>query len=233
MTANLIVEKSEKSARTARKTVLIVDDHPLLRQGLALLINQQEDMQVCAEAEEAQAAMQAIAQQRPDIMILDISLNGPDGLELLKSIRASNPDLPVLILSMHDESIYAERALRARANGYIMKQEATEKVLVAVRRILNGELYLSDRMSNKMLQQFIGGAPSMIQPRVSSLSDRELEVFQLIGEGRATREIAEELHLSVKTVETYQAHIKEKLALRSGRELIQHAIQWKINEKTA
>lgn len=233
MTANLIVEKSENSAQNARKTVLIVDDHPLLRQGLALLINQQEDMQVCAEAEEAQAAMQAIVQQNPDIMILDISLNGPDGLELLKGIRASNPDLPVLILSMHDESIYAERALRARANGYIMKQEATEKVLVAVRRILNGELYLSDRMSNKMLQQFIGGAPSMIQPRVSSLSDRELEVFQLIGEGRATREIAEELHLSVKTVETYQAHIKEKLALRSGRELIQHAIQWKINEKTA
>ena len=133
---------------------------------------------------------------------------------------------------MHDEAIYAERALRARANGYIMKQEATEKVLVAVRRILNGEVYLSDRMSNKMLQQYIGGAPSMIQSRIASLSDRELEVFRLIGEGRATREIAEELHLSVKTVETYQAHIKEKLALRSGRELIQHAIQWKINEKS-
>jgi DNA-binding NarL/FixJ family response regulator len=201
-----------------------------MRQGLALLINQQQDMQVCGEAEEAQAAMHAIAQLRPDIMILDISLSGPDGLELLKNIRASNPDLPVLILSMHDEAIYAERALRARANGYIMKQEATEKVLVAVRRILNGEVYLSERMSNKMLQQYIGGAPSMIQSRIASLSDRELEVFRLIGEGRATREIAEELHLSIKTVETYQAHIKEKLSLRSGRELIQHAIQWKINE---
>ena len=131
-----------------------------MRQGLALLINQQQDMQVCGEAEEAQAAMHAIAQLHPDIMILDISLNGPDGLEILKNIRASNPDLPVLILSMHDEAIYAERALRARANGYIMKQEATEKVLVAVRRILNGEVYLSERMSNKMLQQYIGGAPS-------------------------------------------------------------------------
>jgi DNA-binding NarL/FixJ family response regulator len=203
-----------------------------MRQGLALLINQQQDMQVCGEAEEAQAAMQAIVRQRPDIMILDISLNGPDGLELLKSIRAVTPDLPVLILSMHDEAIYAERALRARANGYIMKQEATEKVLVAVRRILNGEIYLSDRMSNKMLQQYIGGGPPMIQSRIASLSDRELEVFRLIGEGRATREIAEELHLSVKTVETYQAHIKEKLSLRTGRELIQHAIQWKVNEKT-
>jgi DNA-binding NarL/FixJ family response regulator len=220
----------DRAAQSTKKNVLVVDDHPLLRQGLALLINQQQDMQVCGEAEEAHAAMQAVTQCRPDIIILDISLNGPDGLELLKNIRASDPDLPVLILSMHDEAIYAERALRARANGYIMKQEATEKVLVAVRRILNGELYLSDRMSNKMLQHYIGGAPSMIQSRISSLSDRELEVFRLIGEGRATREIAEELHLSVKTVETYQAHIKDKLALRSGRELIQHAIQWRINE---
>ena len=227
---NLVLDRP---VQTAKKTVLVVDDHPLMRQGLALLINQQQDMQVCGEAEEAQAAMRAIAHLRPDIMILDISLTGPDGLELLKNIRTTNPDLPVLILSMHDEAIYAERALRARANGYIMKQEATEKVLVAVRRILNGEVYLSERMSNKMLQQYIGGAPSMIQSRIASLSDRELEVFRLIGEGRATREIAEELHLSVKTVETYQAHIKEKLALRSGRELIQHAIQWKINEKTA
>ena len=227
MTTNAVLEMT---TQTAKKAVLVVDDHPLMRQGLALLINQQQDMQVCGEAEEAQAAMQAIARRRPDIMILDISLNGPDGLELLKSIRATDPDLPVLVLSMHDEAIYAERVLRARANGYIMKQEATEKVLVAVRRILNGEVYLSDRMSNKMLQQYIGGAPSVIQSRIASLSDRELEVFRLIGEGRGTREIAEELHLSVKTVETYQAHIKEKLALRSGRELIQHAIQWKINE---
>ena len=138
----------------------------------------------------------------------------------------------MLILSMHDEAIYAERALRARANGYIMKQEATEKVLVAVRRILDGDVYLSDRMANKMLQQYIGGAPSLLESRIASLSDRELEVFHRIGEGHGTREIAEELHLSVKTVETYQAHIKEKLGLRSGRELIQHAIQWKINEKS-
>jgi DNA-binding NarL/FixJ family response regulator len=228
MTTNLA---SEKPLQFAKKAVLVVDDHPLMRQGLALLINQQQDMRVCGEAEEAHAAMIAISQLRPDIVILDISLNGPDGLELLKNLRVTDPDLPVLILSMHDEAIYAERALRARANGYIMKQEATEKVLIAVRRILNGEVYLSDRMSNKMLQQYIGGTPSMIQSRIASLSDRELEVFRLIGEGRATREIAEELHLSVKTVETYQAHIKEKLALRSGRELIQHAIQWKINEK--
>jgi DNA-binding NarL/FixJ family response regulator len=220
----------EKHAAAARKTVLIVDDHPLMRQGLALLINQQHDLQVCGEAEEAQGAMREIALMRPDILILDISLSGPDGLELLKSIRASEPYLPVLVLSMHDEAIYAERALRAGANGYIMKQEASEKVLIAVRRILHGEIYLSERMSNKMLQQFIGVGVATIQSRMGSLSDRELEVFRLIGDGRATREIADQLHLSVKTVETYQAHIKEKLALRSGRELIQHAIQWKINE---
>lgn len=223
----------DKPVQATKRSVLVVDDHPLLRQGLALLINQQQDMEVCGEAEEAQTAMQLIAHKRPDVLILDISLNGPDGLELLKSIRASDSDLPVLILSMHDEAIYAERALRARANGYIMKQEASEKVLVAIRRILNGDIYLSDRMQNKMLQQFIGGAPSMIESRIASLSDRELEVFRLIGEGRATREIAEELRLSVKTVETYQAHLKEKLSLRSGRELIQHAIQWKINETSA
>lgn len=222
---------TEPIAPTARKTVLIVDDHPLLRQGLAMLINQQQDMQVCGEAEDIHAAMLSIAQKDPDIIILDISLKGPDGLELLKSIRSTEPDLPVLILSMHDEAIYAERALRARANGYIMKQEATEKVLVAVRRILDGDLYLSDTVSKKMLHQYIDGSPSLIQSKIALLSDRELEVFCRIGEGHATREIADELHLSIKTVETYQAHIKEKLALRSGRELIQHAIQWKIHEK--
>jgi DNA-binding NarL/FixJ family response regulator len=220
----------EEMAQTARKKILVVDDHPLLRQGLAMLINQQQDMQVCAEAEDAHAALLSIAQKNPDIIILDISLKGPDGIDLLKSIRTTHPNLPVLILSMHDEAIYAERALRARANGYIMKQEATEKVLVAVRRILNGDVYLSDAMSSRMLQQYIDGAPSLLQSRIAALSDRELEVFRRIGEGRGTREIAEELHLSVKTVETYQAHIKEKLALRTGRELIQHAIQWKINE---
>ena len=221
------VANAEKETPTRKRRVFIVDDHPLLRQGLALLINREEDLIVCGEAEEAQAAMRAISQCQPDILIVDISLNGPDGLDLLKSIRNLYPDLPVLILSMHDEATYAERALRARANGYIMKQEATEKVLVAVRRILNGEIYLSDRIANKMLQQYIGGAA--LQSRLNALSDRELEVFRSIGEGRSTRQIADELHLSVKTVETYQAHLKEKLALRSGRELIQHAIQWKIN----
>ena len=213
------------SESVTKKSVFIVDDHPLLRQGLALLINREKDLAVCGEAEEAQTAIREITAKKPDILIADISLNGPDGLDMLKNLRTLYPNLPVLILSMHDESIYAERAMRARANGYIMKQEATEKVLVAVRRILGGDIYLSDRMANKLLHQYISGASADVNSRLSSLSDRELEVFRLIGEGRSTRQIAEKLHLSIKTVETYQAHIKDKLSLHSGRELVQHAIQ--------
>jgi DNA-binding NarL/FixJ family response regulator len=225
--------KSPAVPESTKKTVFIVDDHPLLRQGLALMINREQDLAVCGEAADAQTAMTEIAAQKPDILIVDISLSGPDGLDLLKNIRTVYPNLPVLILSMHDESIYAERALRARANGYIMKQEATEKVLVAVRRILKGDIYLSDRMASKVLHQFVSGVPADMNSRVSSLSDRELEVFRLIGEGRSTRQIAEKLNLSIKTVETYQAHIKEKLSLHSGRELVQHAIQSNFSNRTS
>jgi DNA-binding NarL/FixJ family response regulator len=216
-----------------KKRILVVDDHPVVRQGLALLINREPDMVACGEAEEAMGAMHVLASAKPDVLIVDISLNGPDGLDLLKSIRTTHPILPVLILSMHDESIYAERALRAGANGYIMKQEATEKVLVAVRRILSGEIYVSDRIASKMLKHYITGPGTLRNSSIADLSDRELEVFRLIGEGHGTRQIAEELHLSIKTVESYQAHIKEKLSLRSSRELMQHAIQWNMNEKIA
>jgi DNA-binding NarL/FixJ family response regulator len=209
--------------------VLLVDDHPIVRQGLALLIDREADLSVCGEAEGAHSAFHLIETLKPDIVVLDISLSGPDGLDVLKEIRTKTAALPVLILSMHDESIYAERAMRAGANGYIMKQEATEKVLVAIRRILQGDVYLSDRLTNTMLQQFVrGSAPSKSSPLVN-LTDRELEVFRLIGEGHGTRRIADELHLSVKTIESYQAHIKEKLALRNARELVQHAIEWTVN----
>ena len=216
----------------AKKRILVVDDHPIVRQGLALLINREPDMLVCGEAEESMGALHVLTSAHPDVLIVDISLNGPDGLDLLKTIRTTHPSLPVLILSMHDELIYAERALRAGANGYIMKQEATEKVLVAVRRILSGEIYVSDRIANKMLKHYITGAGTLRDSSIADLSDRELEVFRLIGEGHGTRQIAEELHLSIKTVESYQAHIKEILSLRSARELMQHAIQWSMNEKT-
>ena len=219
-------------ATAAKKCrVLLVDDHPVVRQGLALLIDREPDLGVCGEAEGAHTAFHAIITLKPDIVVLDISLSGPDGLDILKEIRTKTASLPVLILSMHDESIYAGRAMRAGANGYIMKQEATEKVLVAIRRILQGDVYLSDRLTNAMLQQYVRGASQVRISPLVNLTDRELEVFRLIGEGHGTRQIAEELHLSVKTIESYQAHIKEKLALRNARELLQHAIEWTVNLK--
>jgi DNA-binding NarL/FixJ family response regulator len=214
----------EASCRKIR--VLVVDDHPIVRQGLSQLINQEPDLMVCGQAEDARTALDAIDPSQPDILIVDVSLDGPDGIELLKTIRAKDARLPVLILSMHDESLYAERALRAGANGYIMKQEATERVLVAIRQILRGEVYVSERMAKKMVQQFIGGSGVSRRSIIDELTDRELEVFRLIGQGHGTRQIAEELHLSVKTVESYYAHIKEKLFLKNARELVQHAVQW-------
>jgi DNA-binding NarL/FixJ family response regulator len=205
--------------------IFLVDDHPVVRQGLALLINRERDLVVCGDAEEANLALQGIESLKPHVVVVDISLNGPDGLDLLKNIRMRDPNLPVLILSMLDELLYAERALRAGASGYIMKQEATEQVLVAIRRILGGEIYVSDRMANKMLHRFVGGSPAVARSPIAELTDRELEVFRLIGDGHSTRKIAEQLHISVKTVESYQAHIKDKLALKNGRELVQRAIQ--------
>lgn len=214
----------------ARTRVFVVDDHPIVRQGLSQLLNREEDLMVCGEAEDARSAPDLIAAAKPDILIVDVSLEGPDGIDLLKSVRAANSRIPVLILSMHDESLYAERALRAGANGYIMKQEATDKVLVAIRQVLKGEVYVSDRMAKKMVQRFVGG-PSADHPAIDALTDRELEVLRLIGKGHATREIAEDLSISVKTVETYQAHIKEKLSLRNVRELVQYAVRWVASER--
>ncbi len=223
--------ETQAAARAAKRTVFIVDDHPIVRQGLALLINREPDLAVCGDAEEADSALRLIAAMKPDLVVVDISLNGPDGLDLLKNIRTRDPGLPVLILSMLDELLYAERALRAGASGYIMKQEATQKVLVAIRRILSGDMYVSDRMANKMLHRLAGDASPADCSPIAGLTDRELEVFRLIGEGHGTRQIAEELHISVKTVESYQAHIKEKLSLKNSRELVQQAIQWTIGEK--
>ncbi len=211
-----------------KKRVFLVDDHPIVREGLTLLINREPDLLVCGEAAEALTALEAIASLRPDVIVVDISLNGPDGLDLIKTIRATDGSPPMLVLSMHDELIYAERALRAGASGYIMKQEGTARVLIALRRILKGEVYLSDRAAGRMVQHYVRGPAAAARPVEAELSDRELEVYRLIGEGHGTRQIAEELHLSIKTVETYQAHIKEKLSLRSARELVQHAIAWNL-----
>jgi DNA-binding NarL/FixJ family response regulator len=222
---------SMRTSSTTHSRVLVVDDHPIVRQGLTLMINREPDLMVCGEAQEAGPALDEIATTRPDIVIVDISLSGPDGIDLIKAIRARDATLPVLVLSMHDELIYAERALRAGANGYIMKQEATDRVLIALRRILKGDVYLSDRAANRMAEQYVRGASAQSRPAVAVLSDRELEVFRLIGAGHGTRQIAEKLHLSIKTVETYQAHIKDKLSLRSARELVQYAIEWNLSNR--
>src|ERR1700674_1586727 len=175
--------QASQNQAVTKKRILVVDDHPIVRQGLTLLINREPDLVVCGEAEESMGAMHVLASARPDVLIVDISLNGPDGLDLLKNIRTTHPALPVLILSMHDESIYAERALRAGANGYIMKQEATEKVLVAIRRILNREIYVSEQIANRMLRHLAGAQDQRERSPLDGLSDRELEVFRRMGEG--------------------------------------------------
>ena len=209
-----------------KTNILIVDDHPIVRQGLAELINHEDNLAVCGQAEDAHQAMKAVKELKPDMAIVDISLKETSGMELIKDIKAQYPNLPILALSMHDESLYAERALRAGARGYIMKAEATEKVILAVRKILSGQIYISEKMASKMMQKLVGGSTEISTSPVERLSDRELEVFQLIGKGFGTRQISERLYLSIKTIETYRAHIKEKLNLSDAAELLQYAIQW-------
>lgn len=219
-------------AKAARATVFLVDDHAVVRRGLEQLINQEADLVVCGEAGNAQTALEAIKQLRPDVALVDLSLGGESGLELIKDIKARYPAVSVLVLSMHDEMFYAERALRAGAKGYIMKLKAADQILTAIRRILSGEIYVSDAMAAKVLRKVSGGTSEVSQSPVERLSDRELEVFQLIGIGLGTRHIAERLSRSVKTVETYREHIKQKLDLKDATELTQAAIQWLQSEHT-
>jgi len=212
-------------SRQEKKRILIVDDHPIVRQGLSMLINRNEDLLVCGHAANASEAMEAVRVLKPDMVIVDISLKDASGIELIKDIKAYDAALPVLTLSMHEESLYAERSLRAGAKGYIMKQEGTEKLISAIRTVLAGELYISDRLAGRLINKMVSGGERRGSP-LDSLSDRELEVFLLIGRGQRTREISNQLHLSPKTVETYRSHIKEKLNLGNSTELLQHAIQW-------
>ena len=219
-------QKNRPEKKKAKLKVVLVDDHPIVRQGLAQMIARELDMEVCGEAETAADALKAIAACKPDVAVVDLSLKGTSGLELLKDLKVRFPKLPVLVLSMYDESMYAERALRAGAKGYMMKEEATEKVLAAIRSILAGQIYLSEAMASRLLHMAVDGrTPGAVSP-TERLSDRELEVFQLIGQGYGNTDIAQQLHLSPKTVETYRAHIKEKLGLSGATELLQHAIQW-------
>ena len=209
-----------------KANVVIVDDHPIVRQGLAQLLNGEADFMVCGEADNARKAMAAITDLKPDLAIVDITLQGTNGIELIKNIVAQWPELPILVLSMHDESLYAERALRAGAKGYVMKQEATEKLTGALRRILNGQIYVSEKLADKMMRKAIDGKSVQDTSPVAVLSDRELEVLQLIGQGHGTRQIAEDLNLSVKTIESHRAHIKEKLNLKTAPEMVRFAVQW-------
>jgi DNA-binding NarL/FixJ family response regulator len=208
------------------KRVLIVDDHPMMRTGLAQLIDNEGDLKVCAEADNAGQALDLAVSQTLDLILLDISLPDKNGLELIKDIRALKPGLPILVVSMHDESLYTERVLRAGGRGYIMKQEGGKKLLQAVRQVLNGQIYVSEKMSAVILETFSGRRAEAAVSPLQQLSDREFEVFQLIGQGKSTRDIAAHLHLSAKTVEVHRLNIKKKLKLKTATDLVRHAVRW-------
>ena len=211
---------------TPKTRIFIVDDHPLLRRGLAELINQEADKTFCGEAEDSPTAMKLISQVKPDLVIVDISLKGYNGIELIKNIKAFDPKIQILVLSMHDESVYAMRVLRAGAKAYVMKQEVVDKVMEAVRRIRAGKVFVSERVASRMLDQVVvGGDPAPDSP-VDLLSDRELEIVNMIGSGQPTREIAAKLHISIKTVESHRARIKEKLSLQNAIQLVQFCVRW-------
>ena len=203
-----------------------------MRRGLADLVNNEEDLAVCGEAEDAPTALSGVSKTSPDLLIADMSLRGSSGIELIKNVKVLHPDLPILVLSMHDENIYAQRVLRAGAKAYVMKQDAAERVLQAIRKILKGEIYVSERVGTQMLQQIVRGRSPAESSPVDRLSDRELEVVQLIGRGRTTREIAKSLNVSIKTIESHRAHLKEKLDLKNATELVQFCVQWVEQENT-
>ena len=212
--------------KNTRRGIIVVDDHPLFRKGVVQMLSHEADLEVRAEAESSPAALETLRHLPVDLAIVDIGLHGStNGIELTKAIKAEHPQLPVLVLSMHDESLYAERALRAGASGYLMKREALDSVIAAVRTVLAGDIYISSGMQKRMIAQHIGGSGPATSP-VERLTDRELEVLQLIGEGNEVREIATKLHVSTKTVEAHRAHIKEKLDLKNAREVARFATTW-------
>jgi DNA-binding NarL/FixJ family response regulator len=198
----------------------------MMRQGLAQLINAEPDLVVCSEADTAGGALARITADQPDLLIADISLPDKNGLELIKDVRVLRPETLILVVSMHDEALYAERVLRAGGRGYVMKQEGGQKLMEAIRQVLNGQVYVSEKMSAKILEIFSGRRDRAGGSAVERLSDREFEVFQMIGEGKGTRQIAEHLHLSVKTVEVHRANIKEKLNIKTATDLVRYAVRW-------
>ncbi|HMJ89103.1 MAG TPA: response regulator transcription factor [Candidatus Acidoferrum sp.] len=218
--------KKAKAARApAKKQIFIVDDHPMMRDGLRQLIGSEPDLNVCGEADDAPQALQQIEALSPNLAIVDITLRTTNGLELIKDLHIRRPDLPVLVISMHDESLYAERVLRAGGRGYVMKQEGGKKILEAIRRVIEGRTYVSEKMAANILDIFSGRRLETASP-VEKLTDREFEVFQLIGLGLSTKEIADRLHISVKTIEVHRVNIKQKLNVQTAPELIRFAVRW-------
>jgi DNA-binding NarL/FixJ family response regulator len=209
-----------------KKGILLVDDHSFMRAGLAQLIDRQPDMQVCGEAGDPAEAIQQLAKTKPDLVLTDLTMPGRSGLEFIKDLRAAHETTPVLVISMHDEAVYAERALRAGARGYIMKGAGGESLLIALRQVLRGGVYVSPQMSARILDSLSGGKPRGSSSPIEKLTDREFEIFQLIGQGKSTRDIAEQLHLSPKTVDVHRTHLKEKLELKDATSLIRHAVRW-------
>lgn len=217
-----------KASPLPQQRILIVDDHPIFRKGVAMLLEHEQDMMICGEAETAAQALGLVEHQDFDLVLADISLKDINGIELVKSLKALKPHLPVLVLSMHDESLYAERALRAGARGYLMKQAPPDQVVCAIRQVLRGDLYLSAAANLLLLNTFVAGKAheGSGKSSVETLSDRELEIFELLGMGRGTRMIAHDLRLSVKTIEAHRSHIKTKLGIRTAPELVRAAVEW-------
>jgi DNA-binding NarL/FixJ family response regulator len=212
--------------------IMIVEDHPVFRMGLRELINEEDDLIVCGEADDAGGAFESIPKFRPDMVIVDISLKGRDGIDLVRDVRSHYNDLPILVLSMHDESRYAERSLLAGARGYIMKRETSSSVVEAIRCVLSGKIYLSEKIKGELLDRFVKGTHTFHKASMDRLTDRELEVFQLLGQGLSTNEVAKKLSLSVKTIGTYRERIKEKLNLKHASELVWRAMLWVENERS-
>ncbi len=222
--------KEQDRAGKRKTQILIVDDHPVVREGLETILNHEEDLWVCGQAEDAAEALQAMADLKPNIAIVDISLKNSNGIELTKTMRARYPKTSVIVLSVHDESVYAERVLLAGAQAYLMKDAVSENIVTAIRRVLRGEIYVSDAVSNRFLHIIASDKTGTAKTSVEKLSDRELETFHLIGRGFKASQIAAQLHLSVKTIETYRSRIKEKLGLANAAQLLQYSIAWARNQ---
>ena len=222
----MALKKKQDKTNENKTQVLIVDDHPVVRDGLTTIINHERDLNVCGEADDAHEALKAVTALKPDVVVVDISLKSSDGIELTKSIKARHPKLSVIVLSVHDESVYAERALLAGAKAYLMKDAVSENIVKAIRTVLSGEIYVSNTISKKFLHKIAGDKAGTTKTPIENLSDREFKVFLLIGEGCKASQIAKQLHLSTKTIETYRSRIKEKLNLPNAAELLQYSIKW-------